>query len=440
MRSMRVGAGAHQLARAARAERCAVSACSLACCAASRSSEWLMCASMKAWWVAAMSSADGGRRGMRFALRIRRDAAGQRHARSHADQGSLEPGVHESVLGSEKGVRTGGTHASIPSGRGRRRLSARYRRVSFCSIKAVHAAAPRRPRRQSGRQDPPAPGARVRPPIAPAVAQSRHARPPAGSDARASREARGSRRKHTVSKRAGAPPTIIDVAKQAGVSIKTVSRVMNKEATVHPDTRAKVLKVVAALKYRPQLSARSLAGAKSFLIGLLYFEPSAAFVAGVQRGATARCRQSDYHLVVESLQSDDADLRSRIDHMLAALRPDGMILTPPICDHPGVLAALRAGEHAVQGADLARGRWPWHAARADGRRARVRGAREPADQPGPHAHRLPGPRRAGQSASARATGGLRARDEGARAWPSTRRWCARAPSPSSRVSRPRIGC
>jgi LacI family transcriptional regulator len=145
-----------------------------------------------------------------------------------------------------------------------------------------------------------------------------------------------------LAKRAGAPPTIIDVAKQAGVSIKTVSRVLNKEATVHPDTRALVLEVVAQLNYRPQLSARSLAGAKSFLIGLLYYEPSASFVAGVQRGATARCREADYHLVVESFQSEGADLKSQIDHMLAALRPDGMILTPPICDNPDVLATLRA--------------------------------------------------------------------------------------------------
>jgi LacI family transcriptional regulator len=145
-----------------------------------------------------------------------------------------------------------------------------------------------------------------------------------------------------LNKRAGAPPTIIDVAKKAGVSIKTVSRVLNKEATVHPDTRALVLEVVAELNYRPQLSARSLAGAKSFILGLLYYEPSASFVAGVQRGATARCRQGDYHLVVESLQSNGADIKPQIDHMLAALRPDGMILTPPICDNPDVLATLRA--------------------------------------------------------------------------------------------------
>jgi LacI family transcriptional regulator len=146
----------------------------------------------------------------------------------------------------------------------------------------------------------------------------------------------------TVIKRAGAPPTIIDVARMAGVSIKTVSRVMNKEPTVHADTRSRVQEAVAALNYRPQLSARSLAGARSFLIGLLYYDPSAAFVAGFQQGATLGCREAGRHLVVESLQENDADVRAQIESMLAALRPDGMILTPPLCDNPVILETLRA--------------------------------------------------------------------------------------------------
>ena len=145
-----------------------------------------------------------------------------------------------------------------------------------------------------------------------------------------------------MNKRAGAPPTIIDVAQRAGVSIKTVSRVMNKEPSVHADTRARVQEAVIALNYRPQLSARSLAGAKSFLIGLLYYDPSAAFVAGVQRGATLGCREAGRHLVVESLQQDGVDVQSQIESMLAALRPDGMILTPPLCDNPLILETLRA--------------------------------------------------------------------------------------------------
>lgn len=135
--------------------------------------------------------------------------------------------------------------------------------------------------------------------------------------------------------------TIIDVAQQAGVSIKTVSRVLNQEPGVHSETREQVLAVVQRLNYRPKQSARSLAGGRSFLLGLLYYDPSAAFVGGVQQGATLRCRESGYHLVVESLHNDAPDLAVQVDRMVSALRPDGMILTPPLCDNPQVLQALR---------------------------------------------------------------------------------------------------
>ncbi|MDC8786504.1 LacI family DNA-binding transcriptional regulator [Roseateles koreensis] len=143
-----------------------------------------------------------------------------------------------------------------------------------------------------------------------------------------------------VSSRAGAAPTIVDVAEQAGVSIKTVSRVLNHEPGVQEKTRERVLKVVADLKYRPKLSARSLAGARSFLIGLLYYDPSAAFVAGVQKGAALRCREAGYHLVVESLHNDALDIDQQVERMVSALRPDGMILTPPLCDNAKVIKAL----------------------------------------------------------------------------------------------------
>ena len=135
--------------------------------------------------------------------------------------------------------------------------------------------------------------------------------------------------------------TITDVAGRAGVSIKTVSRVMNREEGVRPDTRERVLAAVAELRYRPKQSARSLAGGKSFLIGLLYYDPSAAFVGSVQQGATLRCREAGYHLVVESLHNDAPDLERQIDRMVSALLPDGMILTPPLCDNAQVLQALR---------------------------------------------------------------------------------------------------
>lgn len=138
--------------------------------------------------------------------------------------------------------------------------------------------------------------------------------------------------------------TIVDVAREAGVSIKTVSRVVNRESGVQEATRDRVQAVVDRLNYRPKLSARSLAGARSFLIGLLYYDPSASFVATVQQGATLRCREAGTHLVVESLHNDAPDLAQQVERMVAALRPDGMILTPPLCDNAQLLQALR-GSH-----------------------------------------------------------------------------------------------
>ena len=87
--------------------------------------------------------------------------------------------------------------------------------------------------------------------------------------------------------------TIHDVSKAAGVSIKTVSRVLNSEPNVRSETRARVLKLVEELNYHPSLSARSLAGRSSNLIGLIYQNPSANYVvllailvdSAVSRGA-----------------------------------------------------------------------------------------------------------------------------------------------------------
>ena len=146
------------------------------------------------------------------------------------------------------------------------------------------------------------------------------------------------------SRRPGSAPTIVHVAEAAGVSIKTVSRVLNNEPGVLEKTRHQVLKVVADMKYRPKLSARSLAGARSYLICLLYYDFSAAFVAGVQAGATRRCREAGYHLVVEALHNDAPDIGAQVERMVSTLRPDGMILTPPLCDNAKVLAALRESQ------------------------------------------------------------------------------------------------
>lgn len=134
--------------------------------------------------------------------------------------------------------------------------------------------------------------------------------------------------------------TIHDVARHSGVSIKTVSRVLNREPNVKADTRDRVQASVAALRYRPNISARSLAGSKAYLIAVFFDNPSPGYIIDVQLGAIARCREEGYHLIVEPLDCSGENVEDQVAPMLATLRMDGVILTGPVCDHPVVLAAL----------------------------------------------------------------------------------------------------
>ena len=85
--------------------------------------------------------------------------------------------------------------------------------------------------------------------------------------------------------------TIQDVALAAQVSTKTVSRVINNEAGVNAETRAKVAQIVKELDYRPNLNAQSLAGDRSFLIGL-FIENPGSYVTDFQTGVIQRCREA----------------------------------------------------------------------------------------------------------------------------------------------------
>ena len=64
-------------------------------------------------------------------------------------------------------------------------------------------------------------------------------------------------------------------------------------------------------------------------------------------GYPAICREAGYHLVVESMDNDAHDLGEQVHRMVSTLRPDGMILTPPLCDNPHVLKALHDSGAAV---------------------------------------------------------------------------------------------
>jgi LacI family transcriptional regulator len=104
--------------------------------------------------------------------------------------------------------------------------------------------------------------------------------------------------------------TIQDVALAAQVSTKTVSRVINNEAGVNAETRARVAQIVKELDYRPNLNAQSLAGDKSFLLGL-FIENPGSYVTDFQTGVIERCREAGYHLMVEPWKPGDPSSRPR---------------------------------------------------------------------------------------------------------------------------------
>src|SRR6185312_16004549 len=83
--------------------------------------------------------------------------------------------------------------------------------------------------------------------------------------------------------------TLDDVARRAGVSAKTVSRVVNGERAVRDDTRQRVLRAIEALDYRPNMLARGLSGSHAYTIGLVYDNPNAYYIIAMQQGALDAC-------------------------------------------------------------------------------------------------------------------------------------------------------
>ncbi|MBU6298840.1 MAG: LacI family DNA-binding transcriptional regulator [Alphaproteobacteria bacterium] len=152
------------------------------------------------------------------------------------------------------------------------------------------------------------------------------------------RPAAVSRQKTAVQK----PASIYDVAKRAKVSIKTVSRVVNRLPSVGDETRKRVMEAVEALSYRPNVYARGLASERSFLIGLLCDIPAAGsgYIAALQIGMLSRCRKEGYHLIVESVDERNSDLGHQVRSLVAQSRLQGVVLTSPLCDMPAVIEAL----------------------------------------------------------------------------------------------------
>lgn len=144
--------------------------------------------------------------------------------------------------------------------------------------------------------------------------------------------------------------TIEHVAKAAGVSRQTVSRVINKGPNVKPAVRERVEAAIAALGYVPNLSARRMGGGKSFLILAVNDRQRTIenwragrgndWVDQMLHGGITECEKHGYHLIFELIDTDPAAAPRQLSNAIAALRPDGVILTPPHSDNEELPALL----------------------------------------------------------------------------------------------------
>ncbi len=142
--------------------------------------------------------------------------------------------------------------------------------------------------------------------------------------------------------------TIDDVARLAGVSIKTVSRVSNREPNVRESTREKVEAAIARLNYRPSMSARSLASLRSHFIVLVYDDPSpyenpsAGYILRLQQGALRACRDANYELLIHPGRARKRDLGAELKSLILRARPDGIILAAPMSNMSRIIDAVSA--------------------------------------------------------------------------------------------------
>jgi LacI family transcriptional regulator len=136
------------------------------------------------------------------------------------------------------------------------------------------------------------------------------------------------------------PSTIHDVAKAAGVSARTVSRVINDLPRVSPQTRERILEVIRELNFSPNLRARALATSRSYLLGLVHNDPNSENVDQLHRGLFRVCTRHHYEVVTHPLESD-ADAIEEVLSFVRRSRVDGLVLMAPCSENEELVRVLR---------------------------------------------------------------------------------------------------
>jgi LacI family transcriptional regulator len=146
--------------------------------------------------------------------------------------------------------------------------------------------------------------------------------------------------------------TISDVAELAGVSIKTVSRVVNREPNVRQATRHQVEDAIARLNYRPNMSARNLASQRSHLLVLVYDDPSvyenpsADYIVRLQQGALNACRAFGYELLIHPCNYRNPDVCRELNSLIERTRADGIMLAAPLSNMADIVQCIDSSDTA----------------------------------------------------------------------------------------------
>ena len=157
-----------------------------------------------------------------------------------------------------------------------------------------------------------------------------------------------SKRKKTT-KADQAKATIFDVAERAGVSIKTVSRVVNKEPNVREETREKVAAAIRDLGYRPNAAASGLSSRRSYFVGLIYENADEfSYLKDVLNGALNACEKAGYTLILRPVTVARNDkIGAQVKQFVSEAGIAGVVLPAPIGDLPQVLDVLREGKTPI---------------------------------------------------------------------------------------------
>ena len=146
--------------------------------------------------------------------------------------------------------------------------------------------------------------------------------------------------------RSGGRPTMKDVASRAGVALKTVSRVVNGESSVTPETAKRVLGAIEDLGFRRNESARLLRTGRTATLGYIADTWADPEHAAVYRGLENVAREHGY-LLYSGSADGDPDREERLALAMCARRVDGLIISPTPGSHDYLVAEIEAGVATV---------------------------------------------------------------------------------------------